>query len=479
MENSPVTRKRRADHFRLFALAMDSLYRDDVLELAAGKVGNIPFDHDVFEKAARKVFEQQGFSPDMLALPEVRSLIEETYRSLDGAVSSAISTETPPELTAALRNNTFIFSGFKTYHSLSEVGLALTDTDGKAKSYDAFRRDVLAIDKRYNTNYLYAEYNHAVRSSQMAVKWHDVARDGDRYLLQYRTAGDERVREAHAALHNTTLPPSDPFWDSFLPPNGWNCRCQAVQVLRDDYPVSDSAAAIAAGEACTSEPKQQIFRFNPGKQLKVFPPKHPYLPKGCGSCSVKNRAELSYDPSSQRCRACKIIVKCAERATQLYLDKVVETARGGSVERYHNLKTDTDDYKRIESVARAFAENGSHVVITPAFASPENCPAYDNIYGSLKGSPYYGKCPDFSVDGIWYEHEGFTSNVPMNAMKNMLSHGLVQSSRIVIEDAGLSDNAILNRIQSRIRQGQIIDEVWIHSNGNIRLIYTHKNTTGS
>lgn len=240
----------------------------------------------------------------MLADPEVRALIEETFGSLDIAINSAISTETPPELTAALRNNAFIFSGFKTYHSLSEVGLALTDPDGKVKSFEQFSRDVRAIDSKYNVNYLRAEYNHAVRSSQMAVKWNDAVRDGDRYLLQYRTAGDERVREAHAALNGVTLPPSDPFWDSYYPPNGWNCRCTVVQVLRDDYRQSDSAAAIAAGEACTTEPKQQIFRYNPGKQLKLFPPKHPYLPKGCDGCDKKNLL-LAWGRGGSKCTACK------------------------------------------------------------------------------------------------------------------------------------------------------------------------------
>lgn len=33
---------------------------------------------------------------------------------------------------------------------------------------------------------------------------------------------------------------------------------------------------MAAGAACTAKPKQQIFRFNPGKTMTVFPPKHPY-----------------------------------------------------------------------------------------------------------------------------------------------------------------------------------------------------------
>jgi len=144
------------------------------------------------------------------------------------------------------------------------------------KSFETFAKDVDQVHDSYNRNYLYAEYNHAVHASQMAVKWHDFEADGDNYDLQYRTAGDDRVREEHAALHNTTLPPSDPFWTKYLPPNGWNCRCTAVQVRKEKYPRTDSAKATALGDEMTAEPKQQIFRFNPGKTLEVFPPKHPY-----------------------------------------------------------------------------------------------------------------------------------------------------------------------------------------------------------
>ncbi len=248
-----------------------------------------------------------GFSADMLADPAVRAVIEETYNRLNNAVNSAIRTETPPELTAALQNNAFIFSGFKTYHSLSEVGLALTDDQGNVKPFDVFRRDVEAIDKRYNTNYLYAEYNHAAHTSQMVVKWNDFLRDGDKYNLQYRTAGDERVREAHAALNGITLPPSDDFWKYYLPPNGWNCRCQVVQVLRDDYPISESEAARAAGDACTEEAKARIFRYNAGHEMSIFPKKHPYLPKNCDGCKQQGSLNLAWGKGRPECVCCKHI----------------------------------------------------------------------------------------------------------------------------------------------------------------------------
>ena len=38
----------------------------------------------------------------------------------------------------------------------------------------------------------------------MAAQWEDFMQDGDRYNLQYRTAGDGSVRPEHAALHGVS-----------------------------------------------------------------------------------------------------------------------------------------------------------------------------------------------------------------------------------------------------------------------------------
>ena len=257
--------------------AVEGLYCDELLTLADdGKTPDFGFDSRVFERAAEWVRERGGFTPSMLQEQPARDVINETFRILGGAVSSSISEEMPAELTGLLENNAFIFSGLKTYHSLNEVGLSLIGDDGGIKPFEKFHEDVAKIDAKYNRNYLYAEYNHAVTSSQMAAKWHDFQQDGDRYNLQYRTANDERVREEHQRLHNITLPVNDPFWEQFMPPNGWNCRCVVVQVRKGRYPESDSQQAVGIGEQITEEPKKRIFRFNPGKELKVFPDKHPY-----------------------------------------------------------------------------------------------------------------------------------------------------------------------------------------------------------
>lgn len=213
----------------------------------------------------------------MLADGPVADLVRATNDVLSEPLRKlGVSQEVPPELTAALEQNSFYFSGFKTHHEMVEASRLMKGEDGTFKPFEQFQRDVQRIDSTYNRSYLQAEYNFAVQSTQMAVKWKEWEKDGDDYDLQYRTAGDDRVREEHAVLDGTTLPPSDPFWNNYLPPLGWNCRCTAVQVRKGKYPQSDSADAIAKGQSCTAKPKQQIFRFNPGKQEKIFPPKHPY-----------------------------------------------------------------------------------------------------------------------------------------------------------------------------------------------------------
>ena len=217
----------------------------------------------------------------MLSEPEPLALMNATHDVLAAELGN-LSQRIPQQLTHALDENIYLFSGFKTYHQMNDCSRLLKGDDGGFKPFDKFLQDVLAVDAKYNRNYLYAEYNFAVSSTQMAVKWHEIEKDGDDYDLQYRTAGDEKVREEHQALDGTTLPPSDKFWNEYYPPNGWNCRCTAVQVRKGKYPQSDSDKACAEGERATTQigkngaNKAAIFRFNPGKANKVFPPKHPY-----------------------------------------------------------------------------------------------------------------------------------------------------------------------------------------------------------
>ena len=234
------------------------------------------FDAALFDDAAQMVYDAGGFDVSQLTDPRARKVIDETTRIINRAVDSAVPHEVPETLRYALENNGFIFSGLKTFHALREVGLSMLDDQGNVKPFDDFRKDVQQINKNYNVNWLNAEYKHALGSSLMAVKWNDLKQDTDRYFLQYRTAQDSRVRPDHAALDGITLPADDPFWSKYYPPNGWGCRCQAVQVRRSKYQPSDPKEAMKLGDEATETLKQQMFRYNAGTEMALFPPKHPY-----------------------------------------------------------------------------------------------------------------------------------------------------------------------------------------------------------
>ena len=218
-------------------------------------------------------------TPEMLRERPIRRLISETagvyLQALD---DSSIQYEIPAEMRQSLEQDIFVFSGFKTYHQLKEASELLRDSQGRVKSFNQFYQDVSAIRNKYNRNWLHAEYNFAVSSAQMASHWAEYQQDEEMANLQYRTALDDKVRPEHATLEGVTLPMSDPFWDIAFPPNGWNCRCHVIPVLKEDFPLSNSQRAQDAFDDMT-QGKASIFRYNPGKEGVIFPPHHPYYGK--------------------------------------------------------------------------------------------------------------------------------------------------------------------------------------------------------
>ncbi len=199
-----------------------------------------------------------------------------------------------------LKKDIHIFSGLRTHAQLAEARSLLMD-NGKVRSYESFEQKVTRLNEAYNRDYLQAEYQFAISSAESAANWNNLQDDTDRYWLEYRTAGDERVRAEHRTLHGICLPKNDPFWQEYYPPNGWRCRCVAVEVLADDYTLSDSKKSIKKGETATTtigksgKNTAEMFRFNPGIKSLVFPPKHTYT-KVVGAMNVKNiiKKEIEY-----------------------------------------------------------------------------------------------------------------------------------------------------------------------------------------
>lgn len=74
--------------------------------------------------------------------------------------------------------------------------------------------------------------------------------------VRYITQRDDKVRPAHRAWDNVTLPVDDAFWKTHMPPNGWRCRCRIVAVSQREY----DAGRTPTGEAMKKTAPDVVMR---------------------------------------------------------------------------------------------------------------------------------------------------------------------------------------------------------------------------
>jgi SPP1 gp7 family putative phage head morphogenesis protein len=404
--------------------------------------------------------EGSQFRIDILAQPQMQDFIETHSSVLDSGFQQ---TEMSDAMRRRLQRSDYIFSGIKTFHELNEAFPSLLDENGNRKPFERFLNDVRKIDRTYNENYLRSEYNFVQASAEMAAKWEQFQQDGDRYYLQYRTQHDDKVRPEHAALDRVTLPIDDPFWEEYYPPNGWNCRCTVVQVRKSKYQPTPHDQAMALGEQATGKDTKGIFHFNPGIEQKTVPDYNPYTIRRCRDCDI-NKEKLAFVPDNELCAACKLVRQCYEQRDESY-------KHGKGVVKINRLVNHNDnDFETLKQIAEFFAKDGAISVLTPKMSRPPKF-NYECIYSSLMGTKYEGKCPDLCINGLWFEHEGFTSNNPKNAFRNMMNDGLKQSDRLIIDKPNLTDAYMKRVIRQRIKDGQAIEEIWIKDGSEIRILY--------
>ena len=392
---------------------VDTELAKSLLSLGAGEDVCLPSEEvsKGFKNAMKVLFNQKGssFSIDIMTDGNVQNLIEAHTDVLNRNIERL---EMSDIMRQRLTRSNYIFSGIKTFHELNEAFPSLLDENGNRKPFERFLNDVRKIDDTYNSHYLRAEYNFVQSSAQMAAKWEQFAEDGDRYNLQYRTAGDSKVRPAHAALNGVTLPPSDTFWQTYYPPNGWNCRCTVVQVRKAKYPVTPHDEAMKRGEEALQDDTKGIFHFNPGIQQKTIPDYNPYTIRRCRDCDIaKGKLNLDRKPvaDNELCAACRLVHKCANAHTdsgktnlsvedrdtilakpldEQYFTKYMGIK--GKVLQHELACSTAEDYKRVLDVAMAFANEYGDCLINPEIqftATSGRRKVYDMLPKDSKANP--------------------------------------------------------------------------------------------
>lgn len=70
-----------------------------------------------------------------------------------------------------------------------------------------------------------------MRSARSVGVWERAQATKDlRPYFIYELGPSRNHRPEHLALKGLILPVDDPFWDKWLPPNGWGCKCRVRQI---------------------------------------------------------------------------------------------------------------------------------------------------------------------------------------------------------------------------------------------------------
>ncbi len=343
-----------------------------------------------------------------------------------------------------LQRNNGVFAAFKTHRMQNDMAAMLVGDDGKLKTFREWEQDTASIRKHHVKHWLRTEHTTAVRRARLAAEWRQFEREKDILPnIEWLQTTAVTPGKDHEPFWGVILPIDHPFWSKHRPGDRWGCKCGWRNTDADINPPKNND-----WDTPTFAPAKGLEN-NPGKDAMLFSKAHPYV-------------------SNSHKRAKKAVNDLLKKINKFVLYKQYKS--GGEVLIHSEVNKKGVDFKPLLTIANQFAIKGQKVKLTPKvhYKSKD----YSKIYGALKGTAYYRKCPDLQIGNSFYEFEGYIPPFKKNKTSNMLSKGLKQSDRIIINNTnGATDRFISRLIYNRIRNGVEVKEVWIYEKGKIRLLY--------
>ncbi|MDA3978479.1 phage minor head protein [Gallibacterium sp. AGMB14963] len=159
------------------------------------------------------------------------------------------------ELQLSARGRAAKIANLTSLEMMQDIYQSLIDAKAEGKAFGEWRKGLLAhLDKKgwlhtekvgrkqktliadpktgevfgtpWRLNTIYRTNVQAAYSAQRYQQQRDNALH--RPYWQYSAVGDSRTRPSHAALNGKVYRYDDPFWRTFYPPNGFNCRCSVI-----------------------------------------------------------------------------------------------------------------------------------------------------------------------------------------------------------------------------------------------------------
>ena len=207
--------------------------------------------------------------------PVDKTLLKATATSLmDGLISGYVIPDdgldqTDKAMFANLKENVYVFSGFKTEKMLKAASSLLLDADGKVRDKPDFVNEVLKLNPTYNGSYLDAERDNALVSGDMASKWIQIQKTKETLpYLVFDATLDNRTTNICRALDEFTAKADDPIWDTYFLPLHWHERSTIRQA---------STAVLTDQSKIVFPDVAPMFSTNVGKTGVIFPDTHPYF----------------------------------------------------------------------------------------------------------------------------------------------------------------------------------------------------------
>ncbi|MFZ6038642.1 MAG: phage portal protein family protein [Bacteroidota bacterium] len=195
----------------LLTLSDDDLHDRLIKRVAEKNIGR--FDPELFNWISKDLISA------LYAKPQRMADLGFTY----GYQSDAFRT--------AQELNVFHFSAAKTLVEIQR----LNELYRQSKSFDEFYKSSSEELNVFNKTWQQTEWQTATLITESTENYNRLKNKTKLFpYWEYRTVGDDKVREEHRKLHGLTLPASDPRWNKIWPPNGWKCRCHVVPRMRQE-----------------------------------------------------------------------------------------------------------------------------------------------------------------------------------------------------------------------------------------------------
>lgn len=353
---------------------------------------------------------------------------------------------------AAVKYNNAVYAAFRTHRLQNDIAAQISDTEGNIKPFVDFERDVEKyVEPTHLRAWLKTEYDTTVRRIHLAADWRRFEREKDILPnLRWIPSTSAEPGEDHRVFWNIVRSVNDSFWSHHCPGDRWNCKC-GLEATDSEITPDDKLP-----EGTSKDIPMDGLENNPAIDGKVFSENNPY----------------QKHPYKGAEKAVSDLIKENVRLPEsLNFTVYKKFKNGGEVRIYNEVDKKASDYKDHLTIATNQAKEGKVAEVMPRIHYKDE--GYKELYGDLIGTNYERKCPDLRINGVFYEFESFVPPFKLRKISNMISNGLKQSSRIIINNnnTGVSDGYILRSIYGRIKEDINIEEVWVLEKKKIRIVY--------